>query len=205
MTDSSGTRNSLLSRARDRDSQAWSALVDLYGPLIAHWCYRCGLDSHAAADCVQEVFSAVAGSLDRFAPQAHSGSFRAWLWRITSNKLKDRARAVLRQTDALGGSTALHALQNIPDTQQQVDEEQAAGEFTDEPTEPEQLRDLISRAMQQVRLEFEPRSWDIFRRCVIDELPTAVVAQEFCVTPAAVRQTRSRVLRRLRQQLGDIE
>ena len=33
---------------------------------------------------------------------------------------------------------------------------------------------------------------------------TESVAEEFGISPAAVRQARSRVLRRLRQQLGDV-
>ena len=55
---SDATRASLIFRAKGHDSQAWSELVDLYGPLIAHWCYRCGLDSGQAADVVQDVFVA---------------------------------------------------------------------------------------------------------------------------------------------------
>ncbi len=55
-----------------------------------------------------------------------------------------------------------------------------------------------------MRGEFTERSWGIFERSVIDNVPTAVVAQQFQVTDATVRQIRSRILRRLRQQLGDL-
>lgn len=54
------------------------------------------------------------------------------------------------------------------------------------------------------RSEFEPRSWQAFWRSAVDGIPTAVVAEELGVTAAAVRQSRSRILRRLRQQLGDL-
>ncbi len=75
----------------------------------------------------------------------------------------------------------------------------------DEPSEEFQVRELIDRALNQVRSEFEASTWQAFWRSVVDGLPTDVVATELHCTPAAVRQARSRILRRLRQQLGDWE
>ena len=74
-----------------------------------------------------------------------------------------------------------------------------------EPSSAAELKSLVSRALDQVRNEFEPRSLDIFMRSVIDQVATDLVAIEFKIQPATVRQVRSRILRRLRQQLGDIE
>ncbi len=193
---SGATRASLLSRARERDSRAWSELVDLYGPLVAHWCRRCGLDSWHTSDCVQDVFAAVAKSLGEFRTRAEYGSFRGWLWTITSNKVKDNHRRNRHQATGQGGSTALASLEQLP------------GEFDipdGEPSDNAQMSELVGRGLAQIRNEFTPRTWDIFRRAVIDQISTPIVAQEFAVTAAAVRQARSRILRRLRQQLGDLE
>lgn len=190
------TRASLLTRARRRDPVAWGELVDLYGPLIAHWCRRCGLDSHASADCVQDVFVAVSGALDRFRSSRTSGSFRAWLWTITSNKIRDHARRDVRYEEAAGGSTALRAINQVVDL---------ASFPTDDSSDDQQINDLVSRGLQQVRGEFAEKTWSIFERTVVDGVLTSQVAQEFGVTPATVRQSRSRILRRLRQQLGDLE
>lgn len=84
---------------------------------------------------------------------------------------------------------AISSLPSIPDS---------------EPTEDCQLSQLVARALQQVQAEFEPKTWEIFQRTVVDQLPTHLVAEQFKVTNATVRQVRSRVLRRLRQQLGDV-
>jgi len=198
--DSDATRASLLSRARQHDSRAWHELVDLYGPLIAHWCRRSGLDHHASADCVQQTFTAVLRSLNGYQARKLSGSFRSWLWTIASNKIRDHRRSSRREASGVGGSTALQALQQLP--MEELSEEV----LTDaEPVDAEQLSALVARAREQIREEFAPRTWEIFSRAVVDQIPTAMVAQEFSVTPAAVRQARSRILRRLRQQLGDIE
>lgn len=197
MTDpsSNATRSSLLQRAAQRDAQAWRELVDLYGPLVAHWCRRCSLDVHSAADCVQDVFASVAVALEQYSPQRKSGSFRAWLWTITRNKLRDHFRRSERSAAATGGSTAMGLMQQVIDPTTVPD---------DEPTGDLQLQQLTSRALSQVQSEFEPRTWQAFWRSVVDGIATGEVARELEMSEAAVRQSRSRILRRLRQQLGDV-
>jgi RNA polymerase sigma-70 factor (ECF subfamily) len=185
----------LLARARGRDDAAWREIVRLYAPLVAYWCRRCGLDSHDSADCVQEVFAAVAHSLASYEPRATSGAFRAWLWTITRNKVRDFCRRRKRQPQAEGGSAAHDALAEMPDPLAIPDEE---------PSDAAQLDQLIRRGLEQVRGEFEATSWLSFWRSAIDGIPTATVAEQLGLTPAAVRQNRSRILRRLRQQLGDL-
>ncbi len=63
----------------------------------------------------------------------------------------------------------------------------------------------MARAMEQVRGEFETKTWSIFLRSVVDQVSTEIVAKEFNVQSATVRQVRSRILRRLREQLGDLD
>ncbi len=191
---SGATRGSLLARVRNRDSSAWSELVELYGPLIAHWCLRCGLHSHASADCVQEVFLAVHRSLGSYQPQAASGSFRAWLWTITRNKIRDVLRK--SQWPAVGGSTAHANLQQLSSDPVEL--------CLDQPSSAADLHSLVARALQQIQVDFEARTWEIFLRSVVDQVPTQLVAQQFEITAANVRKIRSRVLHRLREQLGDV-
>jgi len=196
---SSATRLSLISRAVARQADAWSELVDLYGPLVAHWCRRFGCDTHATADGVQEVFTAVYKSLGRYQPGERAGSFRAWLWTITANKLRDRLRAERPHDRARGGSSAMLGMQAI------ADPNDAMAEIPDdEPTSSDELRGLMRRAMEQVRAEFEPKTWDVFIRSAVDQLSTQAVAEQYEITEATVRKIRSRVMRRLRQQFGDV-
>jgi hypothetical protein len=54
------------------------------------------------------------------------------------------------------------------------------------------------------RGEFEPHTWDIFWRTVIDGCSPTILAEELGTTPAAVRQAKSRVLRRLKQEMGEL-
>lgn len=54
-----------------------------------------------------------------------------------------------------------------------------------------------------VRSEFEDRTWQAFWRVAVEGHATAEVAADLGITANAVRQAKSRVLRRLRQELGD--
>jgi RNA polymerase sigma-70 factor, ECF subfamily len=194
-SDSRQTSPTLLNRVRRKDAAAWQALVDLYGPLVLYWIQRPGLSQHDAADVLQEVFASVARSIDRFESK-NRGSFRAWLWRITRNQLVDFFRQRARQTQAIGGSDAWLRLLSVSES---------LADNPDDFTEQTQLTDLHRRSMALVRSEFEQRTWQIFLRVTVDDNSTADVAEEFSITANAVRQIKSRVLRRLRQVLCDTE
>lgn len=195
MSDSSRlTAVTLIELAREGDSGAWRELWDLYGPLVAHWCRRSGVPEDTIADRSQEVFLSVSQRLSEFHFRPGPGSFRAWLWTITRNKLRDAFRRQRRQESAEGGSSALEALAQVPDPAMP----------DDEPTDADQMQALVQRALVQVEAEFEPRTWAAFQRTAIDRIATDVVAKELGLPPATVRQYRARVLRRLRSRLGDL-
>jgi RNA polymerase sigma-70 factor (ECF subfamily) len=67
-----------------------------------------------------------------------------------------------------------------------------------------EVSQLYRQAVEQVRGEFEERTWHMFWRTVIEGRSTAAVAEELSTTPAAVRQAKSRVLRRLKQEMGEL-
>lgn len=78
----------------------------------------------------------------------------------------------------------------------------------DDPTEPDHAEPdhasaVLHRALEQIRAEFNASTWELFWRTTVLAHPTSLIAEEAGVTAAAVRQAKSRVLRRLRKQLGD--
>jgi RNA polymerase sigma-70 factor (ECF subfamily) len=201
MTNSSSsmaTAISLLVRARNREAIAWEQLVELYGPLVLRWCGTAKIDAHHRADILQEVFSTVSQKLPGFDLEQSQANFRGWLWMVTRNKLIDHVRRQRRQVSAAGGSSAKARLESV------ADEPLDWNLPDEEPTSVVDLRELRIRAIAQVESEFEPATWHSFWRSVVDGLPTDMVARELNTTPANVRQARSRVLRRLRLQLGEV-
>lgn len=192
----SSTSLSLLRRVREQDPDAWRTLVDLYGPLVFYWGRRSGLSPADSADILQDVFAAVHVAIARFERDDRTGTFRGWLWTIARNKIRDHFRRTAGEAVASGGTDAGRRLGDVPD---RWDEDSA------DPRDQSELTALFRRATDLIRSEFEPRTWQAFWRTVIDERPTDEVAGELGLAPNAVRQYKSRVLRRLRQELGDLE
>jgi len=55
-----------------------------------------------------------------------------------------------------------------------------------------------------VRAEFEHQTWEAFRRATIEGQPPARIALDLKMSIQAVYQAKSRVLRRLRQELDGL-
>jgi len=181
----------LLARVKGRDPQAWQRLLHLYGPLVFHWCRRWRLSPEDAADVSQEVFQALATHIDGFQRDGAGQSFRGWLWTIARNKMLDHFRRAARQPNAAGGSDAHQQLQAIPEALPEDCEEEASS------------TDMVHRAVDLLRGEFEDRTWQMFWRSAVAGQEPRDIAAEMGVSADAVRMAKSRVLRRLRQELAD--
>ena len=59
------------------------------------------------------------------------------------------------------------------------------------------------RALDEMRRTVEPQTWNAFWNTAVLGRSAPDVADELGLTPAAVWQAKSRMLRRLRRQLGD--
>jgi RNA polymerase sigma-70 factor (ECF subfamily) len=184
---------SLAERLREGSASAWRDLVELYGPLLDRWCRTGNVPVDAVPDVAQEVFLAAFRGLERFDGRQANATFRGWLWTITRSRIVEYHRRHRGPHVATGGSTAQANLHSIADPIP-----------LDDPTEPDHASALLHRALEQIRAEFTTDSWELFWRATVLGHPTDLIAQQKGVTPAAVRQAKSRVLRRLRKQLGDV-
>jgi RNA polymerase sigma-70 factor (ECF subfamily) len=192
---STGTARSLLDRARARDPAAWERMVALYAPLVLRWCRAWGLHDDDAADVFQEVFQAVAAHIAAFRRDRSGDTFRGWLRTITRNKVNDHFRRREREPTGVGGSEARAILAQLPQVLP-----------TDEPgTEPDDGEgELLHRALEMIRGDFEPRTWEAFWQTAVEGRAAADVAAELNMSPGAVRVAKSRVLHRLRTDLGEL-
>lgn len=192
LTGSSGlTSPSLLSRLRHRDGLAWERFVDLYGPLIFHWCRRHSLSEADSADLMQEVFAAVARKIDGFDYLQHSGRFRGWLWVMTRNKIRDHRRRSARQFS--GG--ALHALEN---TLENLPDEWSDDSSADSLRE---VRSLVRRALTLIEREFQPQTWQAFWRAVVDERPRDMLQFAESLAPFCAVHRLDRLVREARDRM----
>jgi RNA polymerase sigma-70 factor (ECF subfamily) len=190
----SPTSLTLLQRAQANDPKAWEQVVRVYTPLVYRWCERGGVRGADADDLVQEVFQAAWCSRENFRRDRPGDTFRGWLRGVTRNAVLMHFRRGARHPQAPGGSEANIQLHLVADQQAGVQEE-------DEPIE---VRGLFRRAVELVRGEFEDRSWQMFWLAVIEERTADEVAARFGVTAAAVRKAKSRILHRLKEEIGDL-
>ena len=182
---------SLLEQMRANDPAAWSRLIGLYQPLVHYWCTRGGVRPADTEDVAQEVFAAAAKSVDHFRRDQPGDTFRGWLRGVTRHCVQMHFRRNLGRPAAEGGSDAWNALQAIADPLIDSDEEAEVGQ-------------IYRRALDLVRTEFEERTWQAFWLTAVEGRSTAAVADEFGLSTAAIRQAKSRVLRRIKDELGDL-
>jgi RNA polymerase sigma-70 factor (ECF subfamily) len=184
-----------LERVKAADEAAWRRLVSLYAPLVLSWCRRWQLQDQDAADILQEVFQAVVVHIAGFQKRAAGGTFRGWLQVITHNKVHDHFRRQGREPPGVGGSDAQKRLAQCPLPPVPAPENGGS--------EPEACR-LLHRALDLIRPEFADRTWQAFWRTAVEGRAPRDVAEELAMSPGAVRVAKSRVLHRLREELGDL-
>jgi RNA polymerase sigma-70 factor (ECF subfamily) len=190
----SSVSSTLLERVKARRPEAWERLVDLYGPVVYRWCRQSGVRREDAADVVQEVFSSVAAQAAKIRRHSPSDSFTAWLATITRNKIRDHFRRRHGQPEARGGTDAQEQFLQIAELSE-----------LSQPSSRARAEGLLSRrALDLVRAEFENRTWEAFWRTAVAGQRPADVAEDLGISVNAVYKAKSRVLRRLRRELGDL-
>ena len=192
-SDPGSVSSTLLERLKARRPEAWERLVDLYGPVVYRWCRWSGVWAGDVPDVVQEVFTAVATHIADFHRQRPGDSFTAWLRTITRNKVYDHFRKRQGHVQAQLGSDAQEAMRSIREPQ---------GPCVDHP--PGADAAILPHALELVRAEFENRTWEAFWRAVIEGQSPAHIAEDLGMSVQAVYKAKSRVLRRLRGELGEL-
>jgi RNA polymerase sigma-70 factor (ECF subfamily) len=150
------------------------------------------MDGEDVHDVVQEVFQAVATGIGRYRRE-EGRTFRAWLRGIARHKVLDAFKRRQAQPRAEGGSDAYRRFQEAPDLRD------------DWETDAEQeVTALYHRALKLVRCEFEERSWQAFWHTAVEGQAAPEVAADLGMSEVAVRKAKSRVLRRLKEEVGDL-
>jgi RNA polymerase sigma-70 factor (ECF subfamily) len=189
------TSVSLLERLRlHPDPASWQRLIDLYGPLIQGWLKRNACQPADADDLSQDVLAVVLRELPYFQHDLRRGAFRRWLRTITVNRLRNFWRAGKVRREAPGGADLDHVINQLEDPTSGLSQlwDREHEEF------------VVRRLLEMLEPEFEPTTWRAFRSLMLEGKPTAVVAADVGISPNAVRIAKSRVLRRLRQEIDGL-
>lgn len=179
------TRGSLLGRLRDSaDAVSWELFVRTYGPAVYHFCRRRGVQDSDAVDLVQEVLAQVVVSMRSFEYDPARGRFRDWLGAVTRSKLARHWRTAAR-----------------PDQPGSSDPDQVGGNGIDAEWASELDAHLLHAALGAIRGAFDPTNWRAFERTWIDGEPAAEVAAALGIPVAQVYVAKSRVAKRLADEL----
>ena len=198
LSDRSGTiSTALLGQVRAESPEAWERLVQLYGPLVYRWCRRAGVAEHDAGDVLQEVFAGVLRDLPGFRREGPQDSFTAWLATITRNAIRGHFRRRGREAAARGGTDAQLAMAAVA----QAEERSAECVRADAPS----ASLLRRRLLGIIQAEFRETTWRAFLGTAVEGRSAAAVAEELGVSVAAVYMAKSRVLRRVRETLAELE
>jgi RNA polymerase sigma-70 factor (ECF subfamily) len=187
------TPKSLLERARADDAEAWRQLVMLYRPLVMFWCKHARLSSLDAEDVSQDIFAAVFKNLKVFRHDRPGDTFRGWLRIISKNKILVFLRRNVNQVPAVGGSDAWNRLQDLADPLTGC-----------ESAEKVEFGLVCNRVLEQVRGDFEEKTWNAFWLTVVEGRAPTTLTEELGMSADSIRQAKSRVLRRLKQEVGDL-
>lgn len=121
------------------------------------------------------------------------GSFRAWLRQVTINKLRNYCRKH-RRRPVVGRDDVDGFLDRLSDPN---------GELARE-WDREHDEHAVQKLLAVVQPDFSSTTWEAFRQFGIENISAGKVAEELGLTENAVILAKSRVLKRLREEAGEL-
>jgi RNA polymerase sigma-70 factor (ECF subfamily) len=165
----------------------WSRFFSIYSPLFFEFTRRLRIPESERADTVQDMFVQVLRKISRFRRE-QDGSFRGWLFRVLKNVWMDR----VRRKDV--------SQKNLLDEQAFVDSGDPA-----ELIAIAEYRDYVLRRVYGMVLsEFPLSNQLVFQSLVVEQRGPQEIAKELNLSVNAIYLIRSRMLRRIREELADL-
>ncbi|WP_339685933.1 sigma-70 family RNA polymerase sigma factor [Gimesia maris] len=184
------TRSSMIFDLKEFSQDRWNNFVLVYTPLLKFWIRKKNVPQSAEDDVLQDALQKIYNSIGNFERDAAKGKFRGWLRTIVERRAADYFRSLPQDQGA--PQELLDGLVN----RNQKDAEELDGE-------QQALEEVKARALELVRESTAEKTWQMFWKSTVEEIPTSEIAKQFDVTTAAVRVAKQRVLKRLRDLMVD--
>jgi RNA polymerase sigma-70 factor (ECF subfamily) len=200
--DSLPTRRSLLSRLRDLgDSDSWRTFFDTYWRLLYNVARKAGLNDTEAQDVVQETVIAVARKMPEFRYDPAKGSFKQWLLLITRRRIHDQLRRVYRARPAAATSA-----EEVGDAAGCTPSAFVPPDVQIEAAwEDEWRANLFQAALARVRQRVNPKQYQVFDYCVLQDVRPSEVVRMLGLNAAQVYLAKHRVSLAVKRAVGELE
>ena len=183
------TRLTLLLRLRDRsDKLSWEEFHDRYGELLYRYARGRGASHVDAEDVVQEVEMSLFKAMSGFEYDAGKGRFRSYLRSAVVHAMGRRASKHAREHPGLDPRVLDYAIAE--------EEATADGQW-----EREWRRHRLRWALRSLVDELEERTLHAFQLHALAGLSVEETADQLGLSRASVYQAKSRVLKRVKEQL----
>jgi RNA polymerase sigma-70 factor (ECF subfamily) len=200
--DSLVTRSSLLSRLRNvGDDASWRRFFDTYWRLIYNVARKAGLNDYEAQDVVQETVIAVARKMPEFRYDPAKGSFKQWLLLITRRRIHDHLRRLYRSllvADARPEELVRRA-ENVPAAALTPDAQ------IDAAWEQEWRENIFQTALARVRQRANPKHYQVFDYCVLQNVPAREVVRMLGLNAAQVYLAKHRISSSVKRAVKELE
>ncbi|MCD0457863.1 RNA polymerase sigma factor [Roseiconus lacunae] len=185
------TDQPLLKRiASGETPEQWSCVIEVYGPMIKRWLVSGGVAATDVDDISQEVLCTLIEELPRFEHNGRTGAFRNWLRSITVNRTM-RHWGRLNQIRNRQTNLSESALYQLSDPSSEMSKK----------WDDNFDRELLDELLRCLSVEFDERTFTVFRRTAVAGEPVKSIASEYGITAAQVYKYRFRVMRRLREEI----
>lgn len=187
VTDSSSnsTSFSIIRGIQNRDPDAFSKMVRIYGPMILKWVRSMGMQEKQAEDVTQNVLIMVWKHGSQFRKDHPNHGFRKWLYVIARQQVSrvwrkdNRFPAILQSPESLIDPNEFDAT-------------------VEPPEDASSYNAMLLRAYRVMCESLTERTRDILDEIIFGDLCDADIAARFETTPGNIRVIRTRYLAKLR-------
>ena len=190
------TNTQLLDDLRNPGNETvWQQFVNRYMPMIVKYAVRAGLRSADAEDAAQQTMIAFCTAYQQGKYDREKGRLRFWLYGIARNQIKSVFKRRAKQEVQVAEDTA----------QTDFFARQPAEADLERVWEEEWREAVLRQCLEEVHREFDAKSIEAFELFAWKGLPAQEVAERLDMTPNAVFIVKSRILKRIRELVPDME
>lgn len=186
------TRVSLILRLHNpKDAEAWEEFVLIYQPFILRIAQRLGMSDANAADASQNTLTRLTEVVHQWSPSKTNATFRGWLYRVARN-------CMLRQFEKENKHMRLLQSEVSREYFDQLSAEPKGGESV---YQLEFQRQVFASAAENIRSQIRHNYWQAFWLTYVKNRDIKEVAHMLKINVSTVYVARSRVLKRIRNEV----